>query len=95
MSEINWKERAILEAQRNAANGQAATAYKTAFFYMIAKLEAHHKSRPGITEIIRTAKRLVKEYGGLTSRAPDAATPTHACDFSNSLHCPACGKSQF
>lgn len=33
--------------------------------------------------------------GGLTQRAPDAATPTHACDYSNSLHCPACGKSQF
>lgn len=31
----------------------------------------------------------------LTQRAPDAATPTHACNFSNSLHCPACGKSQF
>ncbi len=33
--------------------------------------------------------------GGLTPLAPDAATPTHACDYSNSLHCPACGKSQF
>lgn len=30
-----------------------------------------------------------------TKHAPDAATTTHACNFSNSLYCSTCGKSQF
>ncbi len=42
-----------------------------------------------------TQDDLVKLESRPTPLAPDAATPTRACDFSNSLHCPACGKAQF
>lgn len=70
------RERLTLEAQRVFANGERATAAEYALRYIIEKLQHHHTSRPGISEIIKSAKRLYKDSGGTTLFAPDAATPS-------------------
>ena len=95
MSEEEWKARAILEAQRSLANGQRAAANETALDYILAKLQAHHTSRPGINAIIARAKELRKVEGGLTPVAGDAAAPYCDCKvpaLAPFIECENCGK---
>jgi hypothetical protein len=40
-------------------------------------------------------KELEAQVASQQSFAPDAAPPPHVCNFSNSLHCPVCGASEF
>ena len=68
---VDWEARAVLEAKRVFANGERATAAEYALRYVIEKLQHHHTSRPGISEIIKSAKRLYKDSGGTTLFAPD------------------------